>query len=54
MEKFIVCLQSELGEQAAIAEIEKAVSRHYSKVLSEDIQALVNDRGTIPLESHNP
>jgi|GEM_PF-6448355 len=48
MEKFIDHLKEELGEGATIADIEQAVLDHYQALLSEVVQALVNDQGTFP------
>lgn len=48
MERFIVHLKAELGDQATIAEIEQAVLDHYQALLSEVVQALVDAQGTFP------
>lgn len=54
MEKFIVHLREELGEGATIADIEQAVLDHYQELLSDVVQALVNDQGTFPPGATRP
>ena len=54
MERFIAHLQEELGEGATIAEIEQAVLDHYQALLSDVVQALVNDQGTFPPGTTRP
>lgn len=54
MERFIVHLKAELGEGATIAAIEQAVLNHYQALLSEVVQALVNDQGIFPPGATRP